>query len=341
MKIPSVFGRSIGSFLALASATIGLGIGKPREMHGQFYQDGTTPQQGIDFASPFRGISAQLRIVAPGSSEGVRHTSATFLSNDTAITAAHNITQLLQYNPTIFIADGLNYVNNIENELPVVSVIFHPSVDIAFLQFAYPIPHHNPASHTDLLHNDIEIASAVVGQRLMAAGYGGFVSFIKVSLPQDGYLRAFDANVGSVQIELPTYQRIKFGSESAGMLLNGRGTVGSSGGAVIDLEGKLVGIMVTASLDNGPTGMTKHVCLSEPSIHDWINQNSESFEQSRSLIARDCREKRLHPMKKPFVLLPKYPFVYEGDDIPYQGDALVYHGDDGSITCIFCDALGD
>ena len=104
--------------------------------------------------------------------------------------------------------------------------------------------------------------------------------------------------------------------------------------------------MVYATTGNPPSGNTEHVCLSEPSIQNWINQNSEAFEPS--FMACECREKRLHPMKKPFVLLPSCPFVYEGNDLPYQGgagvydgDALVFQGDDGTTTFVFCDALGD
>ena len=46
----------------------------------------------------------------PGVGTCQRNTSASFLNNRYAITSAHNVTDLLQYNPTYEVADGTSVV---------------------------------------------------------------------------------------------------------------------------------------------------------------------------------------------------------------------------------------
>ena len=265
--------------MALASATIAFGLASPKAMDGQFYQNGTTPQQGIDFASQFAGIALSFRINVPGVGTGQRNTSATFLNSGFAITAAHNITDLLQFNPTFEVADGNNYLTNRGNVMSISNIIFHPTLDLAILQFTAPF----------FIGNDRQIGTVSTDDRILFAGFGAYGTPATGVLPRDGYLRAGDGHVADFVVpdDSEHYRSFTFGTGNLqGLQLNALGTSGTSGGPVIRLQlgadnfgnspltSQLVGIMTSATTPPGEPGASDFLYLGETSTAAWIRANT-------------------------------------------------------------------
>ncbi len=113
-------------------------IGGPPTAKAAVYADSTTSAQTLAFGAPFAGRALAFRINVPGVGTGRRDASATFVNSRYAITSAHNVTDLLTYNPTYEVADGTNFLTARGNVMTVTSVLVHPSLDLAILTFAAP-----------------------------------------------------------------------------------------------------------------------------------------------------------------------------------------------------------
>ena len=87
--------------IAALLAGIAAGAGTPNQAGAALYADGTTSAQTLAFGASFAGEALSFNIYVPGVGTGIRHTSASFLNSRYAVTAAHNVFDLLQYNPTI------------------------------------------------------------------------------------------------------------------------------------------------------------------------------------------------------------------------------------------------
>jgi hypothetical protein len=255
------------------AALAGFGWTVPREAEAGFYQDGTTSQQTLDFGAAYQGDALSFRIRVPGVGTGERNTSATFLNSGFALTVAHNITDLLQFNPTYEVADGSNFLTDRGNVMMISNIIFHPSLDLAILQFSQPFN----------VGEDKVIGSAITGDITYSAGFGqwGTPSIGLVS-PRDGGLRAWDGRVLADAIggPAPFYQSTGFGIDNIGLSLNGRAAFGDSGGPVFNSVGELIGLNYSASSSMGPLGSTTYVRLGEPSSKAWIESNASVPEPS-------------------------------------------------------------
>lgn len=66
-----------------------------------------------------------------------------------------------------------------------------------------------------------------------------------------------------------------FGYRNEGLILNGSGLSGDSGGPVFNSAGRLVGIL-SASSGIGGIAETDYLRLAEPTIYAWIMENTEA-----------------------------------------------------------------
>ena len=245
--------------VALAAALV-------QDADAALYADGTTSAQTLAFGAPFAGRALAFRINVPGVGTGRRDTSATFVNSRYAITAAHNMTDLLAYNPTYEVAVGTNFLTARGNVMAVTSVLIHPSLDLAVLRFAAPF--YAAPNQT--------IGNAITGDVAVSAGFGRWGT-PAIGLPaQDGGLRAWDARVQSLVTgqSAPYYQSTTFGSNDAGLTRNGRGASGDSGGPAFNLLGELIGITWGGSTTIATLGSTTYVRLGEPSTKAWIEANT-------------------------------------------------------------------
>ena len=262
--------------LATGVAVMAVGAGAPNRAEAALYADGTNSAQTLAFGAAFAGEALSFNLYVPGVGTGIRQTSATFLNSRYAITSAHNIVDLVQYNPTMDVGDGTNFQTNRGNVMPISGYLIHPAYDgtantpdIAIIQFATPFY----ASQNKV------IGSAVPGDTTISAGFGAWGT-PAIGLSRDGGLRAWDARVSDVLFNgSPTYyQSTRFGYDNIGLSLNGRGAGGDSGGPVFNQSGELVGISDFATVASDPIGATTYLKLS--SVEPWIAANAPVPEPS-------------------------------------------------------------
>lgn len=224
----------------------------------------------------FQGKLLSFNVLVPGVGTGIRQASAAYFNSQYAITAAHNVQDLLQYNPTYEIATGDNFLTNRGTVVPVSSVLIHPSyipgypkntIDLAIIHLATP-----------LLGTVATIDSVTIGDSITTAGFGrtGTPS-TGLNPVRDGQSRGWVSPVRQFTASDITdayYFQTFFGS-SSGVQLNGRGASGDSGGPAYDEDGNLVGLTVAESPPFDSTvGLTYYLDLSQPDIHDWILANT-------------------------------------------------------------------
>lgn len=224
------------------------------------------------------GLLLSLKVLVPGVGTGERDTSATFLNSQYVITAAHNLNDLMIYNPTIEVGTGNNYLTNPGTLVSVASVTFFPGYvyngengpfntpDLALLRLSQPLP---GAAAT--------IAPTTAGETLHAAGFGtaGTPSTGPIT-PPDGYARGFEAPevVGVPGNVSPTYYFEGEFSPYTNVPLNGRGASGDSGGPCFDAAGELVGMNVAAWGGQSSIGGTDFLNLTEPDVNNWLSENA-------------------------------------------------------------------
>jgi len=141
-----------------------------------------------------------------------------------------------------------------------------PEVDLALVRLVVPVPH---AIAVPLALNR---ATDELGQRVVIAGYGDFGPVGAPLAPSDGRLRAVEnevADAGPRRLFLP------FDAPPAGLVLEGIGAAGDSGGPAVSFDAhlgaKLVGVSSGA---DGPPGAygTVDVYTRVSSHLGWIEQ---------------------------------------------------------------------
>lgn len=213
-----------------------------------------------------------FKVLVPGVGVGYRYGSAIYLNSQYALTAAHGVTDLLQYNPTYQVGTGPNYVSN-AGVVVSATVLVYPgfdpnnpgqTIDLAIVHFANPIP--GPS---------VTITNTSADEVLMHAGFGMYGTPSEGEFPKDGNSRAWNAQVTFVP-PLVGYTTNYYCATAfyPYIALNGKGLVGDSGGPVFDAATNLVGMMEAQVGDSNDIGETLYLNLSQPDISAWITSNT-------------------------------------------------------------------
>jgi hypothetical protein len=237
--------------------------------------DGTDDSQYVTAGIEWDKRVLWFKVLVPGVGVGFRYGSCAYLNSEYAITAAHTVTDLLQFNPTYQVGTGSSYSNNlgvVASATVTVYPAFNPNdlghtIDLAIIHFAQPID--GPR---------VTITNAQMGALLTHAGFGDFGSPSAGETPRDGNRRAFLA----VRGEFPQGPNIPYGSTyfcstdfSPYFAGNGKGLSGDSGGGVFDASTNLVGIMEAQVGFDAPSGETLYLDLTQPDVYSWIVSNTQ------------------------------------------------------------------
>jgi len=206
----------------------------------------------------------------------VRNTSATYFNGGYALTAAHNVFDLLQFNPTYEVATGDNFNDNRGTVVGVSQVLIFPSYvdgfpkntpDLAILKLSELLP-----------GNAVQLGAAVEDDLITSVGFGRVGKPSSgLGQPQDGFSRGWQSRVDeffAIDVSDTYYFETFFGS-SSGLALNGRGASGDSGGPAYNSNGDLVGIAVAVTPNFPSTvGGTYYLDLSQSEVSSWIVANT-------------------------------------------------------------------
>jgi hypothetical protein len=217
------------------------------------------------------GGTVSFRVLVPGVGTGQRNASAILLNEGWAITAYHNVADLLQFNPTYEIATGSNYLNNRGTVRGIAEMIPYPGgsfnnpnlPDLCLLRLATPLTG----------TGSVVFGSARVDEALYGTGFGNYGSPAVGQLPRDGNVRGWIAPVQSFMsgsYSATFYRQTQFESDLP-YALNGRGMSGDSGGGWYNSQGQLVGMNVAATLGTGPGGQTTYLRFDNSDVHTWIS----------------------------------------------------------------------
>jgi hypothetical protein len=274
-----------------AGLTIALGL-LPGQAAAGVNEDGVTRAQSLAFGKQFKGRALSFKISVPGVGTGERDTSATFLNSEYAITCAHNVADLVQYNPTYSVADGLNFETDRGTVVQVSQVIICPAYDgttdtpdIAILKFATPF---RPTDANGLLVADMQLGTVSTGDLTYSAGFGRWGTPSIGFITPDGGLGGWDADVSPNLYDFvsPTfYLDTEFGLYNANTSLNGQGASGDSGGPVFNQAGRLVGVTQGGQTDLESAGFTDFVKFTDPTLLSWIAANTQVSIASMSSLA--------------------------------------------------------
>jgi|GEM_PF-5021999 len=275
------FMRAVALIVTVISAGCFASITWTRTAQAVLMPDAIVDSGGVLNDAPYRDLGTQLThqgkllcltVLVPGFGIGRRDTSAAFFNSLYALTAAHNVVDLLRYNPRYEISTGNNYLTNRGTVYQVESVTVYPGFDgtkntpdIAIIKFAQPI----------LEFQDNVIGAASAGDVLTSGGFGsyGTPSFGRI-FPHNGAARGWQAKQWeydpSGSDTSPVYYRSTiFGFFNDGITINGMGLEGDSGGPVYNAAGELVGL-TTASTGIAQNGQTVHLQLDNPQVYSWI-----------------------------------------------------------------------
>lgn len=227
-----------------------------------------------------------FKVLVPGVGVGYRYGSAIYLNPQYALTAAHGVTDLLEYNPTYQVGTGPNYMTNAGTAVSATVLVypgFDPNnpgqtIDLAIIHFANPIP--GPR---------VVITNSSTNEILTHAGFGMYGTPSDGEFPKDGNSRAFSAQLSFVPPLVGYVTNYYCGTAFYPYIpLNGKALVGDSGGPVFDASTNLVGMMEAQVGDSGDIGATLFLNLSQPEISAWIASNtvvSPPFSMSISIVA--------------------------------------------------------
>lgn len=148
-----------------------------------FRPDSEYQARGAEYAGPYRGpamspsggaLAFSLQYELPGFGTVTRSTSATWINERYAITGAHNLSDILQYNPRMSTITGPNYFTNPGTVVAVENVLIHPSyagagaggnsMDLAILRFGRAV-----AGGSEMVFAN---SLPTQGSLINAAGYG-------------------------------------------------------------------------------------------------------------------------------------------------------------------------
>jgi hypothetical protein len=215
------------------------------------------------------GGTVSFRVLVPGVGTGQRNASAVMLNEQYAITAYHNVADLLQFNPTYEIATGSNYMNNRGTVRSIAEVISYPGgsfnnpslPDLCILRLATPLTGAGNAV----------FGSASVGEALFGTGFGNYGSPAVGQLPRDGNVRGWIAPVESFMSGSysPTFYSQARMLSSLPITLNGRAMSGDSGGGWYNSSGQLVGMTVAGTLGT-LEGQSTYLRFDNPDVQNWI-----------------------------------------------------------------------
>ena len=249
--------------------------------------DGTDDATYVAAGSLWDNRVLWFKVQVPGVGVGFRYGSAAYLNSEYAITAAHTVTDLLQFNPTYQVGTGSSYSNNlgvVASATVTVYPRFNPNdpghtIDLAIIHFAQPID--GPR---------VTITNAQMGAVLTHAGFGNFGTPSAGETPRDGNRRAFLA----VRGEFPQGPNIPYSSNylcstdfAPYFAGNGKGLSGDSGGGVFDAATNLVGIMEAQVGFDAPSGETLYLDLIQPDVYSWIISNTQ-VTSIRPMLSMDC-----------------------------------------------------
>ena len=267
--------RTAATVASLAGATLGM----PKEADASLVRDiANDPQHQLLGANYLVGGSAltatgggtvSFRVNVPGVGTGQRNASAILLNDSFAITAYHNVADLLQFNPTFEIATGSNYMNNRGTVRSISEIIPYPGggfnnptlPDVCILRLSEPLAGVQSAV----------FGSANVGDYLVGTGFGRHGSPATGLLPRDGNIRAIMAPLfGTSLVYNPSFYSDTAFNPGVASELNGRPQSGDSGGGVYGLDGKLVSMWVGGTTGTGEVGVGTSLRF-EGEIKNWIN----------------------------------------------------------------------
>jgi hypothetical protein len=242
--------------------------------------------------SQLQGQLLSFRVLVPGIGTGQRDTSATYFNSEYALTTAHNVVDLLQFNPSYEVATGDNYLTNRGMVIPVASVTVYPGYDgtrntpdLAIIHFAQPQSdmHFAQASAAAAM----AIGRASPGDILTSGGFGVVATPSGGTIsPRDGFSRAWESRVDSLPPTIASsvyYWSSDFGFYNQG-ILNGKGMSGDSGGPEFNSLNELVGIDIAQVGNTGPFGAEVYLNLSQSEISSWINANTTVVPKPSSLL---------------------------------------------------------
>lgn len=216
------------------------------------------------------GGTVSFRVNVPGVGTGQRNASAILLNDSFAITAYHNVADLLQFNPTFEIATGSNYMNNRGTVRSISEIIPYPGggfnnpelPDVCILRLSEPLAGVQSAV----------FGSANVGDYLVGTGFGRHGSPATGLLPRDGNIRGIVAPLLGVSASPynPNFYSDTVFSPNVMNPLNGKPLSGDSGGGIYSLDGKLAGMWVAASTGTNEAGLGTYLRF-EGDVRAWAN----------------------------------------------------------------------
>jgi hypothetical protein len=255
--------------VAAALAALALTAARP-DAEACLEPDGSNDADYRNYGTQFQGTLLSFKIVVPGVGTGARNTSAFRLNQNWGISTAHNVTDLLQFHPTYEIGTGDNYMTNRGTVVTVDRIIIHPqyngdshsSPDLVLLHFASCLPGH-----------DSNVASCSSDEIVGSSGFGVTGTPSTGTVPRDGCSRAWNAKVFGSMAPTGYSGEFYYGANfqpNAGVLLNGKGLSGDSGGCVRKTSGELVGVIV-ADL-GGLTANGLQIFARLDAVRTWIEE---------------------------------------------------------------------
>lgn len=278
--------------VALHITLLGCGLTSNRVEAGiisDFRPDSEYRARGAEYAGAYRGPGSSpsggalvfsLQYEFPGFGTVTRNTSATWINERYAITGAHNLSDILQYNPAMSIMTGPNYLISQGTVVAIEDVLIHPSyagagaggnsMDLAILRFDRAI-----VGGTDMV---IANSLPTQGTRINAAGYGisGTPSGGAV-YPGDGYARGGVLEMvqsvpplGGLSPDL--YKSTIFRNSQTE--LNFRPYFGDTGAPAFNLNNELLGIWIGGASSAGGSFST-FLDLTPQDRQQYIRSNTQ------------------------------------------------------------------
>ena len=240
---------------------------------GSLRPDGTDDAVYVAGGANYRTNLLHFKVIVPGVGVGYRFGSAVYINSEYALTAAHTVTDLLQFNPSYEVGTGSSYLTNIGTVISATVTIYpgyNPTnrgstIDLAIVHFSRPIP--GVAAI---------ITNALIGDVLSHAGFGMFGTPSSGAQPKDGNSRAWKAKMDFLPV-LSGFSSDLYCATDFGPYIpnNGKALSGDSGGGVYDNFTNLVGIIIAQTGDTSAVGATIFLNLSKPEVYAWITNNTK------------------------------------------------------------------